>query len=980
MGVRNTLILGGVLSVAVYVHSEPILSMSPVARAGSQLPVLPNYQLDSKIAHYLGPYGARYAVPSKISSEVPKGCNVTMINILQRHDARYPTKDSGAEIDTALAKLKGVTNINEPSLKFISTFNYTYVADQLNDFGRKQSYISGQIIAKKYASLGTAKFVRAAQKPRIVESARWWKQGFQGAVFDVPIASLPQPDVSIIISDTSNNTLNVQTCKSAEAIDPAPGDIASGDWLGRFAPPITKRLNKLLPGAGLNDNDTINLMSLCGFDTAANNGNPSPWCAAFDQSVWKNYEYYYDLEKYYSKSYGSAYARSQGSGWVNELLSRLTDTPVQDQTTTNNTLDSNPATFPIGPSAPRIYADFSSDNNIAMILSALGILRDAKPLPPAGPIPSSSTQQFVVSKLVPFAGSTVVEKLSCPALPEKEYVRIIINDAVIPLTDLAPCGKLGATQGLCALGKFVESQAEMNPVKYAPLAVQDSKDLECCEQHEQLEEENSRWHSLIVDQCKPIKAFRNALIVGCGILFLGAYAFSESPHHKTHPGQRHEGDLPALPTYHLDRKLIEHLGPYGPRHAVPSKISSDTPEGCSVSMISILQRHGARYPTGDGEGARIEAALNKLSRVTSTTDPSLEFALDFKYPYMADQMVLFGQKQMYVSGQIIAKKYASLGSKAFVRSTKEERIAESAGWWEQGFKGALFDVPTSELPYPAVAMPVSDKFNNTLDVQTCPAAKALNPPLGDTASAEWLATFAPPITNRLNDRLPGANLTDRDVFSLMNLCGFDSAAKNGAASPWCGAFSLDEWKSYEYYHDLEKYWSKSYGSAYARSLGAGWVNELLSRLTGNPVQDSTSTNSTLDSDHKTFPIGSCAPRIFADFSSDNNIATILASLGILRDSAPLPSTGPIPSSETQQFVVSRMVPFGGLTLVEKLSCSGPDLNGDYVRVLVNDAVISMDILPECTGSDKMNGLCRLDKFVQSQAYARQGGNFTACFQ
>jgi hypothetical protein len=63
---------------------------------------------------------------------------------------------------------------------------------------------------------------------------------------------------------------------------------------------------------------------------------------------------------------------------------------------------------------------------------------------------------------------------------------------------------------------------------------------------------------------------------------------------------------------------------------------------------------------------------------------------------------------MYVSGQIIAKKYASLGSKAFVRSTKEERIAESAGWWEQGFKGALFDVPTSELPYPAVAMPVSD--------------------------------------------------------------------------------------------------------------------------------------------------------------------------------------------------------------------------------------------------------------------------------
>ncbi|CAE6359559.1 unnamed protein product [Rhizoctonia solani] len=459
MGVRNILILGGVLSVVAYVHSEPILSTSPVARDSSKLPVLPSYQLDSKIAHYLGPYGPRYAVPSKISSEVPKGCNVTMINILQRHGARYPTKGSGAEIDATLAKLKRVMTINEPSLKFISTFNYTYVADQLNDFGRKQSYISGQIIAKKYTSLGTAKFVRAAQKDRIVESARWWKQGFQGGAFDVSIASLPQPDVSIIISDASNNTLNVQTCVAAEAINPAPGDIASGDWLGSFAPPITKRLNDLLPGAGLNDNDTINLMSLCGFDTAARNGSASPWCGAFDQSVWKSNEYYYDLEKYYSKSYGSSYARSQGSGWVNELLSRLTNTPVEDHTTTNSTLDSNPATFPIGSSAPRIYADFSSDNNIAMILSALGILRDAKPLPPAGPIPSSSTQQFVVSKLVPFAGSTVVEKLSCPALPAKEYVRIIINDAVIPLNELTSCGKLGATEGLCALEKFVESQA-----------------------------------------------------------------------------------------------------------------------------------------------------------------------------------------------------------------------------------------------------------------------------------------------------------------------------------------------------------------------------------------------------------------------------------------------------------------------------------------------------------------------------------------
>ncbi|KAJ1307056.1 hypothetical protein OPQ81_008035 [Rhizoctonia solani] len=450
----------------------------------------------------------------------------------------------------------------------------------------------------------------------------------------------------------------------------------------------------------------------------------------------------------------------------------------------------------------------------------------------------------------------------------------------------------------------------MDPAKYSPLATHDDRDIEKCK-------EDSEWQESIANPCGPKNTLRNALAVGCGILFLSAYAFTKSPVGKIHLIRENDMHPPALPTYELDPELINHLGPYGPRHPVPSNISAEVPNGCDVSMISILQRHGARYPTGDGEGARIDTALGKLSTVTNVTDPSLQFILDFKYSYVADQLVPFGQRQMYVSGQIIAEKYVSLGSKAFVRSSKEERIAESAGWWEQGFRGGSFEVPVSELPYPAVAIPVSDKMNNTLDVQTCPAARALKPPPGDIASAEWLSLFAPPITKRLNDGLPGANLTDRDVFSLMNLCGFDWAAKNGAASPWCGLFSIDEWKNYEYYHDLEKYWSKSYGSVYARSLGAGWVNELISRLTGEPVQDSTCTNSTLDSNYETFPIGPSAPRIFADFSSDNNIATILSSLGILRDSVPLPSTGPIPSGQGQRFVVSKMVPFGGIDYSRK---------------------------------------------------------------
>ncbi|KAG8726552.1 hypothetical protein FRC12_023294, partial [Ceratobasidium sp. 428] len=399
MGLVGALVVAGLLSATAYVQSNPLESgatYDPVALESydSQLPILPSYKLDPDIANNLGAYSARYTVPSRIPSEVPRGCAVTMINVLQRHGARYPTEDAGVNINVALAKTKAARNIIDPSLKFVSTFNYSFIAEQLVPFGRNQSYISGQIIAKKYAELGTSKFIRSSEKERIVESSRWWRQGFEGGPFNIPVPSLPQPN---LILDTVNNTLDINTCAADEALDPAPGDVASQKWISTFVPSITRRLNKGLPGANLNDNDTISLMSLCGFDTAAKNGIASPWCSVFTKSEFRSYEYSVDLEKYYSKSYGSAYARSEGSGWVNELLARLTDSPVHDNTTTNSTLDADAATFPIGRSAPRIFADFSSDNNIAMILSATGILRDLNDLPITGPIPSN--RRFYVSKI-----------------------------------------------------------------------------------------------------------------------------------------------------------------------------------------------------------------------------------------------------------------------------------------------------------------------------------------------------------------------------------------------------------------------------------------------------------------------------------------------------------------------------------------------------------------------------------------------------
>lgn len=147
----------------------------------------------------------------------------------------------------------------------------------------------------------------------------------------------------------------------------------------------------------------------------------------------------------------------QGVGYVNELLARLTGEPVRDNTQTNRTLDSSPATFPLNRT---LYADFSHDNTMVTIYAALGLFEQLHPLDPHLPDPERA---WVLSRMVPFAGRMVTEKLQCltstrpgrsAGMSMAQYVRILVDDKVQPLKF---CG--AGEHGLCELSAFVASQA-----------------------------------------------------------------------------------------------------------------------------------------------------------------------------------------------------------------------------------------------------------------------------------------------------------------------------------------------------------------------------------------------------------------------------------------------------------------------------------------------------------------------------------------
>jgi Histidine phosphatase superfamily (branch 2) len=205
--------------------------------------------------------------------------------------------------------------------------------------------------------------------------------------------------------------------------------------------------------------------------------------------------------------YGNPLGPVQGIGYVNELIARLTRTPLANSVEgINHTLDSDPKTFPLDRS---LYVDFTHDNLMASVVSTLGLFRDDRlnhrrphrhyhEWTKGGGRNSSAsrtgssgvgrrsgkeeqrrgsgdnagrtatTPSWIFSRIAPFAGRVVTELLMCDIHDDdhgiddarggrrREYVRILVNDAIQPLDF---CSETPDDTTMCELRAFIDSQS-----------------------------------------------------------------------------------------------------------------------------------------------------------------------------------------------------------------------------------------------------------------------------------------------------------------------------------------------------------------------------------------------------------------------------------------------------------------------------------------------------------------------------------------
>lgn len=426
--------------------------------------------------------------------------------------------------------------------------------------------------------------------------------------------------------------------------------------------------------------------------------------------------------------------------------------------------------------------------------------------------------------------------------------------------------------------------------------------------------------------------------------------------------------------YQCQPEISHHWGQYSPFFSVPSELSPDVPDRCSITFAQILSRHGARDPTAS-KTTSYNNTIKKIHSNVKNYSAPYQFIRYYQYTLGADDLTLFGQQEMINSGVKFFRRYSELACELtpFVRSSGQDRVVESAMNWTQGFHSAKLADGASDpaYPYTVLAIPEANGVNNTLNHDLCTSFEnGSDSNIASQAQAQWASVFVPPIQSRLNENLPGANLSLSDTISIMDLCPFNTVASpNGTISPFCALFTEQEWRQYDYYETLGKYYGFSYGNPLGPTQGVGFVNELIARLTSAPVVDDTSTNHTLDGSNATFPLGR---RLYADFSHDNDMTGALSALGLYNGTAPLPKNATVSAHQADGYSAAWTVPFAARIYVEKMRCAGQ--SEELVRVVVNDRVVPL----ENCDRDPL-GRCKLSAFVDSLGFARAGGDWDQCF-
>ncbi|KAK7060051.1 acid phosphatase [Favolaschia claudopus] len=452
----------------------------------------------------LSPFQSTNLGLSKSSAKIPAGCTLQQVHLLHRHGARYPTSGSApASFAAALHAAAETGNLTASGpLAFLNTWTYKLGAEILTPFGRAQLFELGVGFRVKYGDLlkgfKDLPVWRTTSEERMVDSALHFAAGF----FGVQEYQNDYHQLIEIEAQGFNSTLApYDQCPNANNVIASAATNFTTQWASIYLADAQKRLAPHFKAAGMTLNATwlFAMQQTCAYETVAL--GYSAFCDLFTEEEWKGYEYSVDLSFWYNNGPGNPAVAAQGIGWVQELVSRLTQTRInvtESASSVNASIVGSNVTFPF---EQPIYVDATHDTVISAIVVAMNFTSLAR----TGPLPGThipKNRSYIVNQISPFASNMVGQVLSCPSLSTSSassvssaiasasstapsalpsisipgdgstpaspatHIRWILNDAVVPLTGISGC--TSNPDGLCAFDTFVKGmQQRIGEVDFA---------------------------------------------------------------------------------------------------------------------------------------------------------------------------------------------------------------------------------------------------------------------------------------------------------------------------------------------------------------------------------------------------------------------------------------------------------------------------------------------------------------------------------
>ncbi|KAJ4288059.1 hypothetical protein N0V90_012076 [Kalmusia sp. IMI 367209] len=434
---------------------------------------------------------------------LPDGCQFEQVHLLQRHAERFPhpgDAQDGLNIERFTSKVaKAFENGKHfhGALAFLNTWRNTLGGEYLTGIGAMAEIASGVQFWNMYgrmlynASEGQLSYqpedvkekplLRGTSQSRIHNSLMNWALGFFGPNYK-PSAQFPanwtEDFRTLVIPEVDPGAWN-NTLAGIGTI----GDEHMWNYASLYLPHATKRLSKHTPTHfNLEIKDTYAMQLLCAYETQFL--GVSEFCSLFTREEWEGFENSLDIRFFYKHSFGNPTARSQGIGYVEELLARLQGKLIRtSNSSVNSSLTDNEDTFPLG---MKFYADFTHDKMILATLTALS-LDHFKHLPDLKKYPPAKDRIFRVSHLAPFTARLITEVIGCDSAhpkPEKHervryyasqygydeysssnqskyrFVRMRLNGGILPLSSIRGGACKGRPDELCPLDQFIKSQAK----------------------------------------------------------------------------------------------------------------------------------------------------------------------------------------------------------------------------------------------------------------------------------------------------------------------------------------------------------------------------------------------------------------------------------------------------------------------------------------------------------------------------------------